>query len=125
MIAGEIISEDIYPVKPSDKIRVALDRMQENHIGQLPVVKNSQFLGLLNDHDIASKPEKTFIKSIEFAHELIFAYENQHIYDVIRLFYVHQLDVLPVLTEKYGYIGVITLRGIIDHMTLLTGSGET
>ncbi len=125
MIAGEIISEDIYPVKPSDKIRVVLDRMQENHVGQLPVVKNNQFLGLLNEDDLVSKSEKALVKSMEYDHELLFAYENQHIYDVIRLFYVHQLDVLPVLTEKYGYVGVITLRGIVDHMTLLTGSGET
>lgn len=126
MIAGEIISEDVYPVKPSDKLRLALDRMQENHIGQLPVVKNNQFLGLLNEDDIvAIKPEKELVKSIEYDHELLFAYENQHIYDVIRLFYVHQLDILPVLTEKYCYVGVITLKDIVNHMTLLTGSGET
>jgi predicted transcriptional regulator len=126
MIAGEIISEDIYPVKPSDKLRLALDRMQENHIGQLPVVKNNQFLGLLNEDDVvAIKPEKELVKSIEYGHELLFAYENQHIYDVIRLFYVHQLDVLPVLTEKYCYVGTITLRGLVNQMTLLTGSGET
>lgn len=126
MIAGEIISEDIYPVKPSDKLRLALDRMQENHIGQLPVVKNNQFLGLLNEDDIvAIKSEKELVKSIEFGHELVFAYENQHIYDVIRLFYVHQLDVLPVLTEKYCYVGTITLRSLVNQMTLLIGSGET
>lgn len=126
MIAGEIISEDIYPVKPSDKLRLALDRMQENHIGQLPVVKNNQYLGLLNEDDIvAIKPEKELVKSIEYDHELLFAYENQHIYDVIRLFYTHQLDVLPVLTEKYCYVGAITLRSLVNHMTLLTGSGET
>jgi predicted transcriptional regulator len=125
MIAGEIISEDIYPVKPSDKLRLALDRMQENHIGQLPVVKNNQLLGLLNEDDIAIKTEKELVKSVDYSNELLFAYENQHIYDVIRLFDVHQVDILPVLTEKYCYVGAITLRGIVDNMTLLTGSGET
>lgn len=125
MIAGELISENIYPVKPSDKLRVVLDRMQEYHIGQLPVVKGSQFLGLINEDDIASpNPEKENVKTVEYGHDLIFVYENQHIYDVIRLFDVHQLDVLPVLTEKYGYLGAITLRELVNHMTLLTGSTD-
>ena len=100
--------------------------MQENHIGQLPVVKNNQLLGLLNDDDIAAvKPEKELVKSFDYDRKLIFVYENQHIYDVIRLFDVHQLDVLPVLSEKYCYIGAITLRGLVSNMTLLTGSEHT
>lgn len=125
MIAGELISENIYPVKPSDKLRLVLDRMQEYHIGQLPVVKNNQLLGLLTEEDLIElKPEKELVKSVDYHHELFFAYENQHIYDVIRLFDVHQLDVLPVLTEKYCYVGAITLRDLVSNMTLLTGSDE-
>ena len=126
MTAGEIISENIYPVKPSDKIRLVLDRMQEYHIAQLPVVKNNQLLGLLNEEDLISlNPEEDKVKSISYDHELNFAYDNQHIYDVIRIFDIHQLDVLPVLTEKYCYVGAITLRDVINNMTLLTGSSES
>lgn len=125
MIAGEIISNTIYPVKPSDKIRVVLDRMQEYHIGQLPVVKNNQLLGLLNEEDIIEQnPDKDTVKTIVLGHDLVFAYENQHIYDILRLFDIHQLDILPVLTEKYGYVGAITLRDLVRNITLLTGSSE-
>jgi CBS domain-containing protein len=126
MTAGEIISDNIYPVKPSDKLRLVLDRMQEYHIAQLPVVRNNQLLGILNEEDIISvKPEIETVKSLTYDHDLIFAYENQHIYDVVRLFDIHQLDILPVMTEKHGYVGVITMRDLISNMTLLTGSNES
>lgn len=125
MTAGEIISENIYPVKPSDKLRLVLDRMQEYHVGQLPIVKKNQLLGLLNEDDIISlNPEVDLVKSVNYDDRLVFVYENQHIYDVIRLFDIHQLDVLPVLTEKYCYVGSITLRDLVNNMTLLTGSSE-
>jgi len=126
MTAGEIFSQNIYPVKPSDKIRLVLDRMQEYHIAQLPVVKNNQLLGLLNEVDLISlNPEEDKVKSVSYDHELTFAYDNQHIYDVIRIFDIHQLDVLPVITEKHCYVGAITLRDVINNMTLLTGSSES
>lgn len=125
MIAGELISESIYPVKPSDKLRAVLDKMQEHHIGQLPVVKRNLLLGLIDEDDIvSSNPDEETVKTIDYGHDLLFVYENQHIYDVIRLFDVHQVDVLPVITEKHGYVGLITLRDLVNNMTLLTGSNE-
>lgn len=125
MIAGELISGNIYPVKPSDKLRLVLDRMHEYHIGQLPVVKNNQLLGLLNEEDLTElAPDKELVKAVDYNRELFFAYEGQHIYDVIRLFDIHQLDILPVLSDKYCYLGAITLRDLVNNMTLLTGSND-
>ncbi len=125
MIAGELVSENIYPVKPSDKLRLVLDRMQEHHIGQLPVVKRHELLGLINEDDIDSVNvgDKT-VKNIEYGSNSIFVYENQHIYDVIRLFDMHQVDVLPVISEKQCYLGLITLHDLVNNMALLTGSKE-
>lgn len=125
MIAGELISENIYPVKPSDKLRVVLDRMQEHRIGQIPVVKRNELIGLLNEDDIDSaNVGDKMVKSLEHSHDSIFVYENQHIYDVIRLFDIHQVDVLPVITEKHGYVGLITLQDLVNNMALLTDSNE-
>lgn len=123
MIAKELISEAVFSVKPTDTLGLAVDRMRENCIGQLPVVQDNQFLGLLYDEEAATSVEKdALVSSVEYSNELLFVYEGQHIYDVIRLFYVHQLDILPVLTMKYFYVGVITLRRVVDHMAILMDS---
>lgn len=123
MIAKELISEAVFSVKPTDALGLAVDRMRENCIGQLPVVQDNQFLGLLYDEEAATSVEKdALVNSVEYSNELLFVYEGQHIYDVIRLFYVHQLDILPVLTTKYFYVGVITLRRVVDHMAVLMDS---
>src|SRR3546814_4439623 len=98
MIAADILSDNIYPARPSDNLNILLDRMHEYHVSQLPVVKYNQLIGLVHEDDVlASVKDKVTLKSIELPHELVFVYETQHIYDVMRLFHIHQLDILPVL----------------------------
>lgn len=123
MIAGDLISDYIYPVKPTDKLSAVLEQMHEQHVGQLPVVSKKQLLGLIVEEDIANAGSES-VKLLTQKYDLVFAYQNQFIYDVIRLFYAHQLDVLPVITEDNLYLGAITLRELADNMTLLTGSTE-
>lgn len=125
MVAGELISGNIYPVKPSDKMHLLIDKMQEHRLGQWPVVRGTHYLGLVTDEEISNQDlENVKIKSLPLSNDLTFAYEQQHVYDVLRLFDVHQLDVLAVLNEKYAYLGVITLRDLVNHMTVLLGSSE-
>jgi len=123
MIAADILSDTIYPAKNSDTLVTLLDRMHEYHVMQLPLVKHNQLLGLVNENDVAAflKDKK---KTAELPHEMVFAYETQHIYDVIRLFHIHQLDVLPVLDPKHQYAGVITLHDLMNTLTVLTSSDE-
>lgn len=125
MIAGDLISDYIYPVKPTDKLSTVLEQMQEHHVGQLPVVKKKQLLGIIVEDDIlAVDLGIETVKSITQKYDLVFAYQNQFIYDVMRLFYAHQVDVLPVITEDNLYLGAITLRDLVDNMAILTGSKE-
>ena len=125
MIAGDLISDYIYPVKPTDKLSTVLEQMQELHVGQLPVVKKKQLLGIIVEDDILAVDLGTeTVKNITQKYDLVFAYQNQFIYDVMRLFYAHQVDVLPVITDDNLYLGAITLRDLVDNMAILTGSKE-
>ncbi len=125
MIAADLLSENIYPAKGSDNLATLLDRMHEYHVVQLPLVKKNQLVGLIHENDVATLiKDKNTLKGMELPHELVFVYETQHVYDVIRLFHIHQLDVLPVLDQKHQYVGVITLHDLINNMAVLTASNE-
>lgn len=125
MTAKEIVSDSIYPAKTSDSLRALLSRMHEYRVEHLPLTRYNQLVGLIHEDDvIAAIERKDDSKLKDLPHELIYIYENQHIYDVVRLFYIHQLDILPVIDEKQYYVGCITIHDVLNEVAKITASDE-
>ena len=125
MTAKELISDIIYPVKSSDSLREVLNRMQNYKVAQLPLIRYNQLVGLIKEEDIITALESQENATVsDLPQELIFIYEVQHLYDAVRLFYIHQVDVLPVIDEKYYYQGSITLHEVLEEIAAITSSDE-
>lgn len=125
MIAQDMISDTIYPAKASDSLGSLLSRMDEYKVKQLPFVRYNQLVGLVHDEDIKiALGENADSKLKDVSHELIFVFNTQHFYDVVRLFFIHQLDVLAVIDEKHHYCGCITLHDVIQTLAQVTTSDE-
>ena len=120
MIARNLISDTVPSLKTSDTARRVLDWMNEFKVNQLPVVNNEELLGLVTEDDLLeitdednpignvrlSLPEKTHV------------FEDAHIYDVLRVISLLNLDVLPVLkTRDNTFLGVITKHDVIQYMS--------
>src|SRR5690606_2165511 len=120
-----LISSTVFPAKPSDSLSALLEKMREQRLAHYPIVRYTQYVGLINEDDLLSlMKEDSNQKSEQLSHEHIFVYEAQHLYDVIHLFHIHQLDVLPVLDEKQRYVGMITIHDLTDHFARITGVDE-
>jgi hypothetical protein len=118
MIARELISEAITPLKPSATGAAALGLMDEMRVSHLPIVADEEFLGLISDTDILTY--NNFTESIgTYPLSLSNAYinENQHIYEVIRIVDAMKLTLLPVLDENKHYLGSITLASLSHHLS--------
>ncbi|MFA4866623.1 MAG: CBS domain-containing protein [Pedobacter sp.] len=116
MLATELISNSIPPLRTSDTVQKSMERMTEFKISHLPIVNESQFLGLLaEDELIEVKEVDTPIGDLSLALLNPFVYEDAHIYDVIRLFTLLNLSVVPVLDYKKNYIGLISINTILSY----------
>ena len=125
MLAIELIADTIPPVHTSDTIQRVMDRMAEFRIRHLPIVNDEQFLGLVADADLLE--ENDYQASIgALALSLVNPYvrDDQHIYDVIRLFYEQQLTIVPVLDVKKNYLGLISVNSITEYFAKLTAVTE-
>src|SRR5690606_24138295 len=102
MTAKELISDVIYPVKSSDSLRDVLNRMRNYKVGQLPLIRYNQLVGLIKEEDILTSlvAEETVSVSV-LAEEFLIIYEVQHLFEALRVFYFHQLDVFHVYAEQY------------------------
>lgn len=116
MVAIELISNIVSPLKTSDSVQKALDRMSEFKIYHLPIVNETQFLGLVaEDELIEVRDQTTAIGSLSLSIINPFVFENAHIYDVIRLFNQLHLSIVPVLDMNKNYLGVVSINNILAY----------
>lgn len=116
MLAKDLIDETILPAKTSDSGTLALSWMDEYKVNHLPIVNGENYLGLISENDIYSSnafDEPLGNHNLSLNNPAVF--ENQHIFEVIKLCSTLKLSLIPVIDNKNNYIGVITLRKIVDE----------
>jgi acetoin utilization protein AcuB len=114
MHAADLITEDIVPLKPTDPVSLALDRMEELKLGHLPVVENDYLVGFVKDSDLTDgNNARGAVGDVMERVEVPYVRELQHIYDVMKLFVERGLTVVPVLDMNGRYLGAVN-----EHMAL-------
>jgi CBS domain-containing protein len=121
MIAKQLISDLIIPLNVSDSGATALGLMDEYHVSHLPIVRDMEFLGIISDTDIFNlnnfyEPVGNHPLSLSHA----YVREEQHFFDVVRLFTTMKLTLVPVVTDKNIYIGSITLSTLIREFASIS-----
>ncbi|HRW21063.1 MAG TPA: CBS domain-containing protein [Bacteroidales bacterium] len=114
MIAEELISQNIPVVKTSDTGNEALSMMDLFKVSHLPIVNNSELLGLISDTDIYDNEcGDSPIGNHKLSLMRPYVFANQHIYEVIDILYNLKLSVIPVLDSSKNYLGAITASELI------------
>ncbi len=116
MLAKELLSDIVPPLKTSDTGDYALHLMEIFRLSHLPIVNNKDFLGLISEDDIynlnvTSEPIGNHPLSLVKPYVKI----EQHIYEVIGVASSNKLSVVPVLDEKGKYLGLITIPDILKY----------
>jgi len=121
MVAIELISEDIVPLKLSDSGTTALLWMDEQRISHLPVIENNDYLGLVSDTMIfnLNDPDESIEKLVVTLNQ-VHIDQYQHIYEVIRLLDSFKVPLLPVLDDNNHYLGSITIFELVHYIAKLS-----
>jgi acetoin utilization protein AcuB len=125
MFAAELIAEAIPPIHTADTVQKVLDRMIEFRVRHLPIVNEEQFLGLLAESDILPEVDhQAPIGTLALSLVNPYVREDQHIYDVIRLFYEQRLTVVPVLDVNKNYLGLIPINSMNEYFAAITSVSQ-
>lgn len=125
MLAKDLITDEIPPLKTSDTGLMVINWMDEFKVSHLPIVNNHEYLGLISDTDILDLN----ITDEELGkHKLSlmrpFVTENQHVYEVIKLISNLKLTVLPVLDGNQNYVGLIPVTALLQQFAILAATRE-
>lgn len=125
MLAKDIISENIPPLKTTDTCEKAIDWMIEFKLSHLPLIENKKYIGLVSEDDIldfnnTKEQLGKFLKNLNKP----FVAEHEHIYDVMRVAANLRSSVIPVVDEQLNYIGLITSQNILTHFAKMTSIAD-
>ena len=121
MIAKEIASYDILPLKTSDTCSFALNAMEENRVNLLPVVNERELLGVITEFDLINHTDlMDAVGNVKLSLQNAFISDHQHVFDVMKMMTEMKLSLLPVVDQRNSYSGVITLPDLVRFLTLNT-----
>ena len=125
MLARDLISMDIPPLTIHDDGKKALEWMDEFKVSHLPVIEKTNYIGLISDAEIIdlvaptehlSKARKTLSKP--------FVFDYQHAYEVLKMYSLLKISLIPVLDERERYMGVITQQHLLNYFAEMTDTKD-
>tara|TARA_B100000508_G_scaffold128582_1_gene114457 strand:- start:54 stop:716 length:663 start_codon:yes stop_codon:yes gene_type:complete len=120
MLAIDLITEEIPPLKTTDNGKTALQWMDDFKITELPVIKNSTYLGIVSETDLLDAEDASAALEV-FQPELnkICIDQDEHIYEVMGIMSIHKVSILPVIDHERNYLGMITRAILVEKISNL------
>ena len=118
-------------VKPTDRLRTALDLMQANNFEGLPVLEGGVVVGVITMWDLLMRAvgkEPSFIDETAVGEvmstKVITVNRDEIIEEAAYLMYKHDLDILPVVDEAEQVVGVISENDLFRVFVKMLGLKE-
>lgn len=124
MLAKDLITESILPLRTSTTGEDAIQLMRDSVVRHLPIVNNTQFLGLISEDDLLAGDLHEPVGSYALSLHRPFVNARDHMVEVLRVMGQAHLTVIPVLNDAADFLGVITLEDLLMHLARETSLAE-
>ena len=113
MIAADLMTDTIVPLRTSDTGAEALVTMNDFYIRHLPVVNNETLLALISEDDVLNADPAAAVGTYYQPSRPAAVLASTHLYDVMKLVAEHKLTVVPVVDKLENYQGMITAEHLL------------
>ena len=122
MKAIELIQSNVPPVRINEPIEKALNWMDEFKLNHIPVVNNTEYIGLLSDEMVYDYNNLSdSISKINFIGNQHFVLENTHFFQVVSFLSKFKLTIVPVCDDQKNYKGSISGKKLLDIFCAQSG----
>lgn len=126
MSIGEICNRNVVCIKMNESIFQAAFLMRKFHVGDLvisnPINGKIMPIGILTDRDIVIEvlakdidPNSIMVKDI-MSSDLTIANETDSVFDVLDLMVDTGVRRMPIVNDREGLIGIISIEDLIQQM---------
>ncbi len=113
MIASQLISDIVTPIKTSETGASAINHMAVYHVRHLPIVNNEHFLGLISEEEIYDNETDEAVGSYRLSMIRPYCRMDEHIFEVMQKMALYKLTLIPVLDNNDVYKGAVVLEDLL------------
>lgn len=120
MLAKELIKDTLPPLKTTDTAGRALSWMDEFRLHYMPLVEDSNYLGLVSEVELIGfdEPQQTLGNlSLQLATPSVNA--GQHIYECLKFVTSNKYELIPVVDDNNEYLGIITMKDLMESFAVM------
>ncbi|MFZ9754514.1 MAG: CBS domain-containing protein [Bacteroidia bacterium] len=114
MIARELISEKLSPLRLSDSVEAALEFLCNQGVSELPVLdkKGVYNYARLEQLSLEANKSKSLGEMLAYNPHTAAVLESQHLYEIVPTMASHALSVLAVVNRSGEFLGIIDQKDI-------------
>lgn len=125
MLAATLLNPMLPTLKLTDSVGTALAWMEEYHTPQLVVAEEGLYKGLVSENMLLDISDDTaLLVDIIRQHQDVYANEDQHVYELLRLANQYRLKVIPVVDEDGILTGTILVNDLLETFADTLGVQE-
>ncbi len=110
ILAEDLLNQMVPPLKVTDSTEKAARWLEEFHVGQLPVLDDRLYRGLVTEADLIDQEgEGRLLGSLQLQYADVHVQHDQHFYNIIELAVQNNIQLVPVLDDQHEYLGVVTV----------------
>lgn len=115
-LSGDLTIKDVITIRPDASLKEASQIMDDEGISGLPVVKNSEIIGIISRRDIKPIINSKSSRTVEeiMTENVVTIPESITPDEALDIAYENKVERLPVVKNK-ELVGIVTIKDILDR----------
>jgi len=116
MLTGNLQTQSLPYLRLSDKVHLALELMNENHVGHLPIVDGDKYIGMISEQDLSeAENDRSTLDQFQQAISNASVKNDEHFLKAIQVAVENGLTVVPIVGEESELLGVVTYADLLKY----------
>lgn len=116
MLTGELQTQNLPYLHLYDKVHLALQLMNDNHVTHLPVVEGDKYAGIISEDDLLlADNDNSQLNTLQQSLGNISVKSNEHFLKAIQVATENGLSVIPVVDDDTNLIGAVAYSDLLKH----------
>jgi CBS domain-containing protein len=116
MLTGNLQTQTLPYLRLSDKVYQALELMNENHVGHVPIVEGDKYLGMISEQDLSeAENDRATLEQFQQSISVASVKEDEHVLKAIQIAVENGLTVVPIVGEDNFLLGVVTYPDLLKY----------
>lgn len=112
MLASQIISNTIYPLRLKDTAEDVLTMLSMNRLKELPVVEENNLIGVVSESQAYEMAPDQTVEEVLIKAKVVTVDKMTHMFEIISKMSMHNMSMIPVVNKDQTYQGIVTQEDI-------------